>query len=134
MMLNNTLKSLKSKNSSKKGFTLMEMLIVVAIIAILVAIAIPTFTTQLNNARIATDKANLRAAESEAVTDYLSDESAGSITYDVTVEKNSMKVAAAAAESTAGMTGQSSNVKSIHLQVTVADGAVTGTTWEGKLS
>lgn len=133
-MLNNTLKSLKSKNSSKKGFTLMEMLIVVAIIAILVAIAIPTFTTQLNNARIATDKANLRAAESEAVTDYLSDESAGPITYDVTVEKNSMKVAAAAAESTAGMTGQSSNVKSIHLQVTVADGAVTGTTWEGKLS
>ena len=29
----------------KKGFTLMEMLIVVAIIAVLVAIAIPTFPT-----------------------------------------------------------------------------------------
>ena len=33
-----------------KGFTLMEMLIVVAIIAVLVAIAIPVFTNQLEKA------------------------------------------------------------------------------------
>ncbi|MGI6754713.1 MAG: competence type IV pilus major pilin ComGC [Atopobiaceae bacterium] len=44
-----------------KGFTLMEMLIVVAIIAVLVAIAIPIFTTQLNKARAATDEANIRS-------------------------------------------------------------------------
>jgi len=41
----------------------MEMLIVVAIIVILVAISIPTFTSQLDNARTNTDKANLRAAK-----------------------------------------------------------------------
>ena len=35
------------KFTNKKGFTLMEMLIVVAIIAILVAIAIPTFSGTL---------------------------------------------------------------------------------------
>lgn len=60
-MFNNTMKSLKSKKSSKKGFTLMEMLIVVAIIAILVAIAIPTFTSSLNKAKDGADLANARS-------------------------------------------------------------------------
>lgn len=47
------------------GFTLMEMLIVVAIIAVLVAIAIPTFSGALEKAREATDLANIRGAYSE---------------------------------------------------------------------
>ena len=51
----------KLLKKNKKGFTLMEMLIVVAIIAVLVAIAIPTFNASLNKARIATDEANIRA-------------------------------------------------------------------------
>ena len=51
--------------SNKKGFTLAELLIVVAIIAVLVAIAIPVFTSQLEKAREATDAANLRAAYAE---------------------------------------------------------------------
>lgn len=46
---------------NEKGFTLMEMLIVVAIIAVLVAIAIPTFNSSLNKAKVATDQANIRA-------------------------------------------------------------------------
>lgn len=49
------------KMKNKKGFTLMEMLIVVAIIAILIAIAIPTFASSLNKARVATDEANIRS-------------------------------------------------------------------------
>ena len=59
----------KLKNS--KGFTLMEMLIVVAIIAILVAIAIPTFNNQLEKAREATDLANLRSAYAEVMASAL---------------------------------------------------------------
>lgn len=50
------------KARDKKGFTLMEMLIVVAIIAVLIAIAIPTFSSQLKKANIATDQANVRSA------------------------------------------------------------------------
>lgn len=41
--------------------------------AVLIAIAIPTFTGQLEKSREATDKANLRAAYSEVVTKWLAD-------------------------------------------------------------
>ncbi len=61
------------KKNNKKGFTLAELLIVVAIIAVLVAIAIPVFTTQLEKSREATDIANVRSAYAGVVTDYLTD-------------------------------------------------------------
>ena len=61
------------KLTNKKGFTLMEMLIVVAIIAVLVAIAIPTMSNQLEKAREATDAANLRAAYAECAAEMISD-------------------------------------------------------------
>lgn len=44
----------------KKGFTLAELLIVVAIIAVLVAVAIPVFSRQLEKSRRAVDMANAR--------------------------------------------------------------------------
>ncbi len=50
------------KKNNKKGFTLAELLIVVAIIAVLVAISIPIFTTQLEKSKEGTDIANLRSA------------------------------------------------------------------------
>ena len=60
---------------SKKGFTLMEMLIVVAIIAILVVIAIPTFTNALTEAREGADLANIRAWYAEEMLDVLLNDS-----------------------------------------------------------
>ena len=59
------------KLEKSKGFTLMEMLIVVAIIAVLVAIAIPTFTASLNKARVATDEANIRAGYATLMAEML---------------------------------------------------------------
>ena len=56
---------------NNKGFTLAELLIVVAIIAVLVAIAIPVFTTQLEKSREAADLANLRSAYAEQMTELL---------------------------------------------------------------
>ena len=54
----------------KKGFTLAELLIVVAIIGVLVAVSIPIFTNNLRKAKIATNKANIRAAKAAAIAEY----------------------------------------------------------------
>ena len=64
-MLKN-LKDMRKKLHNKKGFTLMEMLIVVAIIAVLIAIAIPTFNSALAKANAATDLANIRSGYASA--------------------------------------------------------------------
>ena len=54
---------------NRKGFTLAELLIVVAIIAVLVAVAIPIFGSQLEKSREAADLANVRAAYAEVLTE-----------------------------------------------------------------
>ena len=59
------------KLSKKKGFTLMEMMIVVAIIAILIAIIVPTFKGALDRANAADDEANLRAYYAEVTADAI---------------------------------------------------------------
>ena len=68
----------------KKGFTLAELLIVVAIIAVLVAVSIPIFTSQLEKSRESTDLANARAAYAEVMS--------AAITEDKDVEYNGEKI------------------------------------------
>lgn len=59
------------KLNNKKGFTLAELLVVVAIIAVLVAVSIPIFSAQTKKANLATNQANARAAKAAAVTSVL---------------------------------------------------------------
>ena len=63
----------KKLRKNEKGFTLAELLIVVAIIGVLVAISIPIFSAQLQKARLATNQANARAAYACATTQYMLD-------------------------------------------------------------
>ncbi len=87
--------NLKQKLSKKLkktgGFTLVEMLIVVAIIAILIAVSIPLVSGALDKARKATDAANERAAKAAAVIKYMTgdiaftgDPSSAEFYYDAT--------------------------------------------------
>lgn len=59
---------MKNKND---GFTLTELLTVVAVIGVLVAISIPIFNQQLHKARVAADWANVRSYYSQLQYNFL---------------------------------------------------------------
>ena len=108
----------------KKGFTLAELLVVVAIIGVLVAVSIPIFSKQLEKSRIATDQANVRSAKAAAAAEYMSNGESGSVSYlynNSTVTKidltNSTALDKVASESGYGKSTKEDN-----------DGSITGAT------
>ena len=68
---------------TRNGFTLMEMLIVIAIIAVWIAIAIPVFASQLERAREATDLANVRSAYAQVSAEALLENSDATVTVNL---------------------------------------------------
>ena len=60
----------------RSGFTLAELLFVVAIVGVLVSISIPVFSKQLERSREAVDLSNVRADYSEIMTDVLTEDTA----------------------------------------------------------
>lgn len=67
---------MKKVRERREGFTMAELLIVVAIIAVLVAIAIPVFTSQLAKANAGVDAANIRSGYADAQTKALTNDDA----------------------------------------------------------
>lgn len=63
-------KMIKRVREEKGGFTLAELLIVVAILLVLIAIAVPMFTGAMDKANNAVQLANARSAQSEAMANY----------------------------------------------------------------
>ena len=66
----------------RNGFTLMEMLIVIAIIAVLIVIAIPVFASQLEKSREAADLANVRSAYAQVSAEVLLGDPTATVTVD----------------------------------------------------
>ncbi len=65
------MEKLKAKLKKQGGFTMVELLIVVAIIAILVAVSIPMMNSALESSCEAVDQANERDARGLAITAYM---------------------------------------------------------------
>ena len=67
------MEKLKAKLKKQGGFTMVELLIVVAIIAILVAVSIPMMNNALEKSRHAVDQANIRDAIALASIEYVTE-------------------------------------------------------------
>ena len=87
---------------NKKGFTLIEMLVVIAIIAVLVSIIIPTVANSTKKASAAADAANLRSVLAEVTTGYL--------TGNKTTANNATTISTANVTITLGTTGKPTSI------------------------
>ncbi len=65
---------------SDRGFTLVEMLVVIAIIAVMISVVIPALSSELNRARATTDAANLRSLLGQVNTILVSNDKLDSAT------------------------------------------------------
>ena len=90
---------MKKKLSKKKGFTLAELLIVVAIIAVLVAISIPVFGSALTKANDARDLANVRAAYAELLVEQMTEANFGTSSMSISLTKSAIATKSGVAES-----------------------------------
>ena len=117
------MKNLKAKLRKKGGFTLVEMLIVVAIIAILIAVSIPMVGNSLESAREAVDESNARAAISLATIEVLTKNINSDTEWGYKVDGANGSLVAVGS----GSMGKSKNLTSTELTVkyTAGTGAVT---------
>ena len=124
------MKGLREKFRKNEGFTLVEMLIVVAIIAILIAISVPMVNSSLEEARKAVDRSNARSAISLATIEVLTKNINKDTTWGYSVNGTSGSLT----EGADGDNGKSKDYASEGLQVTYkADTQTFTTTYDALL-
>ncbi|MEG0306537.1 MAG: type II secretion system protein [Clostridium sp.] len=61
----------KLRNKNRKGFTLMELIVVMGIISVLAFITAPTFLAKIEDAKVSADKANAKSIAMAVKTEIL---------------------------------------------------------------
>ena len=84
-MVKNMLEARRSARGGKKGFTLLELIVVIVILGILALIAIPTFLGVINKSKDATAAETASALDHDATALAAFDQAAGGPTYVQTV-------------------------------------------------
>ncbi len=124
------MKGLREKFRKNSGFTLIEMLIVVAIIAILVAVSIPMIANALDKAKVATDEANERSAMATALIEYMSKNNAeGDYYYKVDGTQGSL-VSGNTVPTTGGY-GQCKDHAGDYIKINISAEGIVTLTWSG---
>ena len=88
----------KSRNLLEKGFTLVELMIVIVIVGILSAVALPNFLSQTDKAKGTEATTKLSALLKEAQAEALSDTAANAVTFMNTTGTGPVAVATATGE------------------------------------
>lgn len=78
----------KGKNALEKGFTLVELMIVIVIVGVLSAVALPNFLSQTNKARASEAQSQISAAFKNASSLYL--ESPAATNNDISSQTNAI--------------------------------------------